>query len=134
MKIFVDASLFIYLNVRMPEKEAEVIEKFWLNLVLNHMLYTNLLVLDEVIYVSKKKYDVEYEETIKFIDKVVLPYVEILPIGLDEYLIARELMSKYRLKPSDSIHAATIESRGLQAIATEDEDFDKIGIRRVWLT
>jgi len=134
MKVFVDASLFIYLNVRMPEKDARLIEEFWLNLVVNHMLFTNILVLDEVIYVSKRKYGVEYVETLEFIDKVVLPYVEVLSIGLNEYLRAKELMTKYRFKPSDSIHAATIETHGLQAIATEDEDFDKIGVKRIWIT
>jgi len=133
MKVFVDASLLVYLNVRMPEEEAKLIEKFWLDLVENHLLFTNVLVLDEVIYVSKKKYGVEYAETLEFIDKVVLPYVEILPIGLNEYLRAKELMSKYGLKPSDSIHAATVETKGLQAIATEDEDFDETGIKRIWL-
>ena len=133
MRVFVDASLLVYLNVRMPEEEAKLIEKFWLDLVENHLLFTNVLVLDEVIYVSKKKYGVEYVETLEFIDKAVLPYVEILPIGLNEYLRAKELMSKYGLKPSDSIHAATVETQGLQAIATEDEDFDETGIKRIWL-
>ena len=133
MKVFVDASLLVYLNVRMPEEEAELVEKFWLDLVENHLLFTNVLVLDEVINVSKKKYGIEYAETLEFIDKAVLPYVEVLLIGLNEYLRAKELMSKYGLKPSDSIHAATVETQGLQAIATEDEDFDKTGIKRIWI-
>ncbi len=133
MKIFVDASLLIYLNVKMPEDEAKLVEDFWLNLLLNNLLYTNVLVLDEVIYVSKRKYDVPPEDTIDFIDKAVLPYVDILTIGLNEYLRARELIVKYGLKPSDSIHAATIENHGLQAVATEDEDFEKVGIKRLWI-
>ena len=117
----------------MPEEEARLIEEFWLNLIENHILYTNILVLDEVVYVSRKKYNVEYTETIEFIDKAVLPYVEVLPIGLNEYLKAKELMAKYGFKPSDSIHIATIENYGLQAIVTEDKDFDKIEIKRIWL-
>ncbi len=133
MKIFVDASLLIYLNVKMPEDEAKLIEDFWLNLLLNNLLYTNVLVLDEVIYVSKRKYDVSPKDTIDFIDKAVLPYVDVLSIGLSEYLRAKELMVKYGLKPSDSIHVATIENHGLQAVATEDEDFEKVGIKRLWI-
>jgi len=133
MKIFVDASLIVYLNVKMPEKEAELIEKFWLDLLTHHSLYTNILVLDEVIYVSKKKYEVSIEDTLELIDKAVLPYVDILPIGLSEYLKAREMMKKYNLKPSDAIHVATMENYGLQAIASEDKNFDIIGVKRLWI-
>ena len=133
MKVFIDASLLVYLNVRMPDNEARLVEDFWLDLLTNHLLYTNVLVLDETIYVSKKKYNIGFKETLNFIDRAILPYVEILPIGLSEYLRAKNLMVKYRLKPSDSIHVATIENHGLQAIATEDEDFDKVGLKRLWI-
>ncbi len=133
MKIFVDASLLIYLNVKLPENEARRVEQFWLDLLLNHDVYTNILVLVETIYISKKKYDVPITETIEFIDRAVVPYVEILPIGLDEYLKAREYMTKYGLKPSDAIHLATIEVNGLQAIASEDKDFDKTHVKRLWI-
>ncbi|WFO74741.1 type II toxin-antitoxin system VapC family toxin [Desulfurococcaceae archaeon MEX13E-LK6-19] len=133
MKIFVDASLLIYLNVKLPENEARLVEQFWLDLLLNHDIYTNILVLDETIYISKKKYDVPVTETIEFIDRAVVPYIEILPIGLDEYLKAREYMTKYGLKPSDAIHLATIEVNGLQAIASEDKDFDKTHVKRLWI-
>ncbi|MCD6510538.1 MAG: type II toxin-antitoxin system VapC family toxin [Thermoprotei archaeon] len=133
MKVFVDASLLVYLNVKMPDDEAKLVEDFWLDLLSNHLLYINALVLDEVIYVSKRKYDVEFKETIDFIDRAILPYVDVLPIGLNEYLRAKELMVKYGLRPSDSIHVATIENHGLQAIATEDEDFDKVGLKKLWI-
>jgi len=60
MKIFIDASLIIYLNVRLPGHEARLVEEFWLDLLLNHTLYTNILALDEAIYVSNRKYDISY--------------------------------------------------------------------------
>ncbi len=41
MKVFIDASLIIYLNVKLPEDESEVIDNFWLNLVQNNSLYIN---------------------------------------------------------------------------------------------
>ncbi len=133
MKVFVDSSLLVYLNVKMPYSEAKLVEEFWLELMLKHSLYTNILVLDELIYVSKKKYGVRSEETIEFIDKAVLPYVDVISIGLSEYIGAKKLMKEYGLNPSDSIHLATIEGYGLQAIATEDEDFDKVEIKRIWI-
>jgi len=134
MKVFVDASLLIYLNVKMLDKEAELIEDFWLNLLTHHLLYTNVLVLDETIYVSRKKYGVSVEKTLELIDKAVLPYVDVLSIGLNEYLKAREVMKKFGLKPSDAIHIATIENYGLQAIASENRDFDVVGIKRIWIS
>ena len=133
MKVFVDSSLLVYLNVKMPYSEAKLVEDLWLELMLKHSLYTNVLVLDELIYVSKKKYGVGFEETMEFIDRAVLPYVDVLSIGLSEYIGAKKLMKEYGLKPSDSIHVATIESYGLQAIATEDEDFDRVRIKRIWV-
>ncbi len=133
MKVFVDASLLIYLNVKMPDHEAKIIEDFWLELLSNHSLYTNVLVLDEVIYISWRKYSIPFEETIEFIDRAVLPYVDLIPIGSIEYLKAREIMIKQRLKPSDAIHLATIIVHGLNAIASEDEDFDRTGIKRIWI-
>ncbi len=62
MKLFIDANLLIYLNIKLPEEEARIIEDFWLDL-LNHKLFTNILVLDEVIYISRRKYDVSFEDT-----------------------------------------------------------------------
>jgi len=133
MKIFIDASLIIYLNVRLPGHEARLVEEFWLDLLLNHTLYTNILALDEAIYVSKRKYDISYTDTIEFIDKAIIPYVNILSIGVNEYIKAKEIMKKYKVKPSDAIHVATIINNGLQGIASEDKDFDKIGIKRLWI-
>jgi len=133
VRIFVDANLLIYLNVKLPEFEARLIEDFWLDLLSNHELYTNVLVLDETIYISMKRYKTELKDTLEFIDKAVLPYVDILPVGLNEYLKAKDYVIKYKLKPSDAIHLATIETNGLQAIASEDRDFDKTGVKRVWI-
>jgi len=132
MRIFLDASFIIYLNVDVPDNLAEKIDALYKQLITNNKLYTDVLVLDEVIHVSRKKYKVPYSETINMLDDIVIPYVEVLPIGLMEYLKAKENMLKYNLKPSDAIHLAVIENNGLQAIVTEDEDFDRIPIKRIW--
>jgi len=133
MRILVDASLLIYLNARMPDDEARRVEDFWLNLLRDHVLYTNIIVLDETIYVSKKKYGIGYGETIEFLDRAVLPHVDILSLGIEEYLEARKIMARYGLKPSDALHVATMIRHGLQAIASEDGDFDKAYVKRIWL-
>jgi len=132
MRIFLDASFIIYLNVDVSDYLAEKIDALYKQLITNNKLYTDVLVLDEVIHVSRKKYKVPYSETINMLDDIIISYVEVLPIGLMEYLKAKENMLKYNLKPSDAIHLAVIENNGLQAIVTEDEDFDRIPIKRIW--
>ncbi|ALM74457.1 type II toxin-antitoxin system VapC family toxin [Thermococcus barophilus] len=133
MRIFLDASFIIYLNVDVPDSLAEKIDALYKQLVTNSKLYTDVLVLDEVIHVSRKKYKVPYSETIGMLDEIIIPYVEVLPIGLMEYLKAKENILRYNLKPSDALHLAVIENNGIQAIVTEDKDFDKIPIKRIWI-
>ena len=41
MKVFVDASLFIYLNVLMREEQAQLVDSFWRNLLSEHEVFTN---------------------------------------------------------------------------------------------
>jgi predicted nucleic acid-binding protein len=133
MKIFIDASLLIYLNAPMPDEQAQLVETFWKNILTEHKGYTNILVLDEVVYVSKKKYRVPAEETLAFLDYAVLPYLKLLPLGPELYPYFKHYLEKYHLKPSDAIHAATINKYRLDAIATEDKDFDKTQIKRLCL-
>ncbi|MGC9183676.1 hypothetical protein [Caldisphaera sp.] len=85
MKSFIDSSLFIYLNVKVTNEIIDKIEKFFSHLNKNYYLYTNVLALDEVLYISKKKYKVEYKDTMEFIDKFIIPYVTILGLSQDEY-------------------------------------------------
>ncbi|NJE48296.1 type II toxin-antitoxin system VapC family toxin [Thermococcus sp. 9N3] len=132
MKLFIDTNLFVYLLTKTPEDERKIIE-FYAELIENHDLYTSPLVLDETIHVAKKKYSVPYELSIEFIDEKVLPYVEVLPLTVFDYLTARLIITKYNLRPSDALHVAVIENNGLQAIVSEDEDFDVLPLKRVWL-
>lgn len=132
MRVFIDASLIVYLNVKLPGYEADLIDDLYRRL-LDEELYTDVLTLDEAIYVSWRRFRVAIEDTLDLIDRAVLPYVEILQLGASEYLRAKGHMLRYKLKPSDAIHLAAIDSYGLQAIATEDRDFDRTHIRRIWI-
>ena len=98
-----------------------------------HEVFTNLLVLDEVVYVSRRKYGVDEKETLEFVDQAILPHVELLPIGADLYQFFKLYVVEFGLRPSNALHAATIRKYGLDAIASEDRDFDEAGIKRIWL-
>lgn len=133
MKLFLDANLFVYLNSRIPEDIADELDEFYADLTQKHELYTDVLVLDELIHVSKRKYGIAYKDTLEFIDDIVLPAVRVLPLTFQDYLTARLIITKYNLRPSDALHVAVIENNGLQAIVSEDEDFDVLPLKRVWL-
>ncbi|RLF15477.1 MAG: PIN domain nuclease, partial [Thermoprotei archaeon] len=85
--MFVDANLLIYLNLG-----EERVERFFEKLLMEFRLFTDVLVLDETLYVSWRRYGVKYEDTLRFLDEVVLPYVKILSLRQEEYVKARNYM------------------------------------------
>ena len=135
MRVFIDSNLLIYLNaMKSPELRASY-ESFYLDLLSDNKAYTDVLVLDELIYVSKKKYNVPYSISLEFLESIVLPYVEILPIGEGEFDKASKLLKSLNIKPSDALHAATMMINGISKIVSEDMEFDKIeGVERIWIS
>jgi predicted nucleic acid-binding protein len=130
LKVFVDANLIIYLNVGSTEEILDL----WTTILSKHKPYTNPLVLDEVIWVSRKKYRVDEQSTIEFINREIIPYTTILSIGEEEYSLASKMILEYKLKPSDALHVATMKRNGITTIASEDNEFDNIpGIKRIWV-
>ncbi|BFH72074.1 type II toxin-antitoxin system VapC family toxin [Sulfurisphaera javensis] len=128
--IFVDANFLIYLNLGIKEAKD-----YYFRLLENESLTLDPLVLDEVIYVSKKKYNVKFEDTLTFIDELVLPYVTVFPITEGEYEKAKRFMIEYAIPPSDSLHVAVMLNNSIKKILSEDKDFDKIKeIERIWIT
>jgi len=131
---FLDANLLIYLNTIVTEEVRIIYESFLESLLKNYRLYTDVLVLDEVIYVSRRKYLIPYDKSIDFISNVVLKIAKILPIGEEEYVLASELIRKYKIKPSDALHIAVMIKNNIKYIISEDHEFDKVeGIKRIWM-
>jgi len=43
-------------------------------------------------------------------------------------------MLRYKLKPSDAMHVASMKKAGVKHIVSEDPDFDRVEwIKRVWV-
>ncbi|MCS7385832.1 MAG: type II toxin-antitoxin system VapC family toxin [archaeon GB-1867-005] len=83
---------------------------------------------------SKKRYNAPYNITIEFIESIVLPYIEILPLNEKEYQKAAEILKTHNINPSDALHIATITTNNITKIASEDKEYDKIKeITRIWL-
>ena len=135
MKVFIDANLFIYLNTVMDPYIRELYENFYIDLLSKYKAYTDVLVLDELIYVSRKKYKIPYRISLSFIESSILPYVNILKLGEDEYIEAAKILSDYNVKPSDALHLGAIKRNNIMFIASEDSEYDKIDwVKRIWLT
>ncbi|EHP69949.1 putative nucleic acid-binding protein, contains PIN domain [Metallosphaera yellowstonensis MK1] len=128
--IFLDANFIIYLNL-----DVKKVENFYIKVLQEDQLALDSLVIDEVIYISKKKYNVNFNDTISFLDEVVLPNSLILPIRKEDYDKAKEIMLQYNLKPSDAFHVSIMLNNSISKIISEDKDFDRIKeIERLWLT
>ncbi len=135
MKAFIDANFLIYLNTLRDRRLLFIFENFFEKLLAEYVLFTNILVLDEVIYISKSKYKVPYYVTIKFLNKLIPKYINIVPPTLKEYIKAVEIIKEYELKPSDAIHVATCIANNIKYIVSEDKEFDKVkDIERIWVT
>lgn len=109
-------------------------DEFYTSL-LKDELYTNLLVVDETLYLSMSKYNVSYQVTFEFLKASILPFTTVIPIEDSDMAAMERYLSKYRIKPSDAVHLAVMEKEGVVNIASEDEEFDKVKeVKRLWLT
>ena len=134
MKVFIDSPLFIYLNTIADSKDRVPYENSYIDLLTNYKPYTDALVLDELLYVSKRKYGIPHDLTVEFIESNIRPYVIILPLGEDEYVKAARLMIEYNLKPSDALRLAAMANNGVSLIASGDREFDKVPlVKRIWV-
>lgn len=132
MKLFLDASFIIYLNT-VVTGDRDSIDGL-LKRILTEELYTNLLVIDETLYISLRKYKVPYATTMSFFEEVILPYTEVVPIDENDIENLQRFLTKYDMKPSDSIHLSSMGKKGVNSIVSEDTAFDRVeGINRVWL-
>ncbi len=130
-KLFLDASFVIYLNTLIGP-ERRIIDDFFKDL-LKERLFTNLLVLDETLYISKKRYGVAYGVSLSFLMRAVIPFTEIIPIAEEDLPAMEAQLSRHDIKPSDAIHLATMEKAGVSIIVSEDEEFDVVpNIKRIW--
>ena len=129
--LFIDANFFIYMNT--PIRKLDSFIDYYEKELTSNRTFTNLIVLDELIYISKKKYGIPNNVTFEFIDSMILPFTSILPLEESDYLIMKETL-KHCPKPSDALIVASMKRSSITDILSEDNDFDKVpGISRRWL-
>jgi len=134
LKAFIDAPLFIYLNTLANLRHRALYENFYVEILTKYKPYTDVLVLDELIYVSKRKYNIPYNISIEFTETNILPYVTVLNLGEEEYKYAAEIIMKHDLKPSDALHVGAMINNDITLIVSEDGEFDRVpAVKRLWI-
>lgn len=132
MKVFLDATLLIYLNA-LTGAQKKPVEDFFIRL-LKEDLYTNLLVLDETLYISKRRYRIPYDSSLTLMKNTIVPYSGLIAIDESDIDAMGDYLQRYDLKPSDALHLATMKKVGITHIATEDKEFDRVKeTKRIWL-
>ena len=130
--IFIDTNLLV--NINTPSKNYDMYLSFYEDLIREDRAFINMIVIDELLYVSRSKYKVPYNETLEFIESLVFPFTTILPLEEIDYFLMKEML-RYCPQPSDSIIAASMKRTSIETIISEDNGFDRIpGIKRKWLT
>lgn len=129
--VFIDTNFFIYMNT--PTKNLDEFIEHYEKELSNNRTFTNMIVLDELIYISKKKYSIPVEVTLEFIDSMIIPFTSILPLDDGDYEVLKDMIN-YCPKPSDALIASSMKRASIADLLSEDDDFDKIpGINRRWL-
>lgn len=132
MKVFLDANYIIYLKY----SQSDEIFNYCIDLLKkleNYGLLTNIAVVNEIIWILNRKYGVDLSEVFEFLDRV-LDFVTVISLGSEDYEVVKEIMLRYKLKPSDAMHVASMKKAGVKHIVSEDPDFDRVEwIKRVWV-
>ena len=134
LKLFLDSSYLIYLKYSKNDKVFSYVTDF-LEKAVEHgdRLFINMIIIDEVVWILMKKYKILLNEILELIDRLI-PLLEIIPIDYADYDVMKKVMMKYKLKPSDAIHIASMSKVKIKYIVSEDKEFDNIPwIKRVWM-
>ena len=123
--LYLDANVFIFAQIS-SEKEGTLAR-----LVLKAMEegkfkgITNVLAVDEVVWKIKK--EIDYPSAISIgramFDLINLEIVDVTSRTVKE---AFDFMEKYKIRPRDAIHVASMLENNISTIITEDPDFKKV--------
>jgi len=132
MRIFLDANYIIYLRYAEDDEINKYCVEF-LKKLDEYELITNIIVIDEVVWILWKNYDIDKEEIFDFLDRMV-EFLTIIQLDEGDYKRMKEFMLNYGLKPSDALHVSTMSKAKTSYIITEDGEFDSVEwLKRIWL-
>ncbi len=155
--VFIDANIFLDYSLPNPEYGEAVTDFLEKVELLEINAVTTPVVLDEVSYIllmykghivldtkdrqrirdsikkDKKFAETCYEVVEEFNDYLGdLNGLKVIPATGEDYKKVARLGKKYRLLPSDALHASVMENNNIFNIATRDSDFDRVEGIKVW--
>lgn len=155
--VFIDANIFLDYSLPNP-KYGEAVTDFLEKVELSEIsAVTTPVVLDEVSYIllmykghivldtkdrqkirNSIKKDKKFAETCYKVVEEFNDYIDdlnglkVIPVTREDYRKVMILGKKYRLLPSDALHASVMENNNIINIATRDSDFDRVEGMKVW--
>jgi predicted nucleic acid-binding protein len=155
-RVYVDVNVF-YMYLR-PDPEHLSSLRVFLERVTNGDItaYTSVLTMDELFYrfllarikdtYERNPLDVLREDAEEAIERcsseievalrklVRLPHLELAPVLKDDFPRMLDNINNFALLPRDALHIAVMQRLGVDEIATDDADFDRVtGLQRHWL-
>ncbi|MBU4601107.1 type II toxin-antitoxin system VapC family toxin [Patescibacteria group bacterium] len=136
-KIYFDANFLIYWFIskepELKKRARSLLAEFLIN---NNDLYSSALALDEAWWGIKNEYnqqngvdfscgDNDVFEKLSQFTKSILPKLNLVQFadiknGVEDAL---DSMKRFKLKPRDAFHLATMKDNGIKIIVTDDKDF-----------
>ncbi|HLD84945.1 MAG TPA: type II toxin-antitoxin system VapC family toxin [archaeon] len=129
--IYLDANIFIYPILSQDLEKSMICKKILIKVADGKLAaITSSLTWDEVVWTTRRYLGIadSIEESKKFIE---FPNLRFMEINESVLAVANRFLEQHKLKPRDSIHAATAVINMAEEIISDDHDFDSIkGIRR----
>lgn len=125
IKVYLDANLFIYafINTEKPGENAKnILEDIKEG---KYKAYTATLTIDEFLWKIQNELDKKLasEASSIFFN---LPNLTLIPVDMEVITKSIEIYQKEDLDPRDSIHIASMKTKGIKKIFSSDSDLDKI--------
>lgn len=120
---YIDTNVFIYAFIN-----SEILGKLCRAIINNLHVgkiigFTSCLTFDEFLWAVKKIKPDSFIDMGKDLLDLNIKFIDVDKIILHHAL---DMILKYKLKPRDAIHAATMELNNIYNLISEDSDFDRI--------
>ena len=156
MNIFVDTNIF-YLYLRESPAYINIVEDFFIKIIRGTLkAYTSVLVMDELHYrlmlgLIKDNYPgnpldtlrSQREQMIKQFTSIIneslrklitIRNLEMIGIQLSDFDSMLRYIEDYAILPRDALHISIMMRLGIQDIASDDFDFDRVSVvQRHWV-
>ncbi len=72
-------------DMNTPGKDYDKYISYYEDQLRDNRLYINIIVPDELLYISQSKYKIPYGDTFEFIESMILPFVNMIPLDQEDY-------------------------------------------------